>query len=46
MQEWYNNTTAAQKVLMYVTSVLLILFYGAGVLPLLFLLYFEFGKNR
>lgn len=46
MQAWYNGNTKAQKILMYIVSVLFIVFYGIGLPPLLLLLYLEFGKKR
>jgi hypothetical protein len=46
LQQWYNNTTKAQKSLMYAVSVLAILLYGIGVIPLVVLLYCEFGRWR
>jgi len=46
MQSWYQNLTKAQRALLYFVSIVLILVWGIGLIPLTFLLYLKFGSSE
>lgn len=46
MQQWYQNLTKAQKILLYTASVVLCFAGGIGFVPLVFLLYLNFGAPK
>lgn len=45
MQRWYNSTNTNQRLLMFAASICLIVVYGIGLIPLVFLLYCHFGST-
>ncbi|CAE6858839.1 hypothetical protein R75471_00057 [Paraburkholderia domus] len=44
MKTWYSNITKAQKTFLFTISVLLILVYGIGLIPLALLTYLQLGQ--
>ncbi|TCR07369.1 hypothetical protein EDF70_1011343 [Neorhizobium sp. JUb45] len=46
LQQWYNYTNPKQRILMYTVSGFLVLAWGIGLVPLVFLLYFHFGSEK
>lgn len=45
MQKWYNSINANQKIFLLCISVLLILVFGLGLIPLAVLVYLELGTK-
>lgn len=46
MKNWFDSRTRWQKVYLYVISMLLILFFGIGLVPLVILFYLHLGNKR
>jgi hypothetical protein len=46
LQNWYHNgITVGQRRLLWIVSVLLIMVFGVGLIPLAFLLYLHLGEH-
>ena len=45
LNAWYDGMTGAQKVFVYVISLLLVLAWGAGLVPLCILIYLQLGTS-
>lgn len=45
MKKWYNNLTPKQLIFLYIISVVLIVPYGIGLVPLALLIYLKLGNS-
>jgi len=46
MQSWYNSLNQKQTLLLWGASILSILVYGIGLIPLTLLAYLHFGQDK
>jgi hypothetical protein len=45
LADWYSSTSSNERVLYFLVSCVLILFYGIGLIPLFVLIYLEAGER-
>ena len=46
LEKWYRQMGKQQKIFVYIISVLLIIAFGFGLLPLSILIYLELGERN
>ena len=46
LQNWYNSITPWQRKFLWILSILLILVYGIGLIPLALLIYLKLGNQK
>ena len=46
LQDWYNNITPWQRYFLWILSLLLVVVYGIGLIPLALLIYLKLGNQR